>query len=386
MEEEKGSELLTEGRMSRHLKVEIIINFALIAVFFFSSWLLQIWALSSLSDVLGGLDIIGSALAILIFFRLGRIVMAIMILIVNPIRILIRYRKEIKALLPKRKKHLARLLIIIPMIPGLLIVFEDQISDLAYDIRNEIGVREKDQGKTSSDFYRELADRGLLFTGEDEAVLEGLNARYKGYSNLTYSYYTPATMYAVFRDDFYDRKPDDLEGSDMKLVQQGEDIKAPFYVYNAIVTRTEEYDFLHYEPVAWYSYNNDTPAGGPFFEDIFIECKILYINGHVYAIIGVDESYRVGKTWAQDTSSELASHPYYILLSESEDVTTYVDGSYYSEGAINTLDLEMRRNTNDKDLYLFENYPVRYFEKLDFNAIDIAISELEYDYLKSRLN
>lgn len=376
-----------EAKMSRHLKIEIAINLALVAVFLLGEWLLLEWAMNSLIDVAHGLDNIGAAFGIVFLFRIGRIILALMIMVANPIRILIRYRKEIKLLLPKWKRAVTRVLILVPMIFGLLIVFEEPISDLMYYVRNELGKTSPSAGKTSADFYKELSDRGLLYTTANEKAMFEMNAPYEGYSVLPYDYYTPSAMYAVNDDKFYDVNPEASGAvySDFKIASESNPVEAPFYVYNAIVTQRSAEDDLHYEPLAWYSYNNNGKAGGPLFEDIFIECKILYINGNVYALIGVDQSFDVGYTGDKTFSTFLGECPYYVLISEKPEVTTYYEGKYYLNGAINTSDLEMRPNTNQEDWEYFDNYPVKTVERLDIDSINAVAKEIRDGILKDRL-
>ena len=376
-----------EAKMSRHLKIEIAINLALVAVFLLGEWLLLEWAMNSLIDVAHGLDNIGAAFAVVFLFKIGRIILALMIMVVNPIRILIRYRKEIKLLLPKWKRLVTRILIIIPLIFGLLIVFEEPISDLTYYFRKGLWKTTPSAGKTSADFYKELSDRGLLYTTANEKAMFEMNAPYEGYSVHPYAYYTPSAMYAVNDDKFYDVNPEASGAlySDFKIASESNPVEAPFYIYNAIVTQRSAEDDLHYEPLAWYSHNNFSPSGGPFYEDIFIECKILYINGNVYAVIGVDQSLDVLTREARTFSSFLDEYDYYVLISEKPEVTTYYEGKYYWDGAINTSDLEMRPNTNQEDWEYFDNYPVKTVERLDIDSINAVAKEIQNGILKDRL-
>ena len=87
-------------QMSR-LKKNVLVEYVLIVLALFAGYvLLPKWMEMGIGDN-KGLDGMGNALALAILVRLGRGVLAFLFLLVNPIRILIQYRKDFNEIMPK---------------------------------------------------------------------------------------------------------------------------------------------------------------------------------------------------------------------------------------------------------------------------------------------
>ncbi|MCR5324145.1 MAG: hypothetical protein K6E85_12835 [Lachnospiraceae bacterium] len=329
-----------------------------------------------------GIDGIGNVLGIVIIMRIVIAVIAFIFLIVNPIRILVTYRHELTGIVPILKKIGCILLIVLPILGSIPLIFSVPISNFLYDRKYGTGkgaysVAEEEY-KLPSQFRNELIGRGLYSTDESNLLRNELNSKFAGYipGRFDEYYYADATMMALEDETFYDTT------NNAVIPDPGKDTRGyPAYIYNAVLLRRDEADTLQYFPYARYDdklylTGNDYP----FFNDFYVECKILYVDGDIYAIIGVAESYDIEKSY------DTFDRPYYMILAEKESITTFVDGKYYPYGAIGNegWQFEMHPNTTEHlySSYTPANYPVKKVDRLDVSAINKAAEELQNGILK----
>lgn len=362
-------------QMSR-LKKNVLVEYVLIVLALFAGYvLLPKWMEMGIGDN-KGLDGIGNALALAILVRLGRGVLAFLFLLVNPIRILIQYRKDFKEIMPKFKRWGSRTLVAFPVLLSLLILFSVPLSNLSYDLKYRWNARaysvKSEDYKTPEEFREELSKRGLLFGEEDEKLLQELNEKYSPIPDLIkYYYYTEATMMALSDETFYDTI------ANKTIIDEDSSQRAPYYVYNAILTLPSPGEKFRYAPIGRYDQQNYLSDNFcPFFEDSYIECKILYVDGDLYAIIGVSESYGIGKQF------DVYDKPYCVILSEKDEITTYVDGKYCPDGAIENAAWKVTMAPNTTKKSWIKNYPVRKVDRLDADAINAVAEEFQNGVLK----
>lgn len=180
--------------------------------------------------------------------------------------------------------------------------------------------------------------------------------------------------------EHYEKKPagyrpmeefrEELETRDLFLVGQGirglnnesldDDAQPqPAYVYNAFLSLNEE-GRLAYAAEGM----ND-----------YVGCKILYVDGDMYAVIGTSESESVSGYF------EPTERPYSVIFSEKETITTLVDGKYYPKGAIRVKKgpLEMLQEAGELSISSYHPaiYPVRKVERLDRDALNLYAEELQ---------
>ena len=157
----------------------------------------------------------------------------------------------------------------------------------------------------------------------------------------------------------------------------------PVYIYNAILTLPSGDEKLQYAALGRFSYGTyDYGNYRPELEDYYIECKILYVDGDIYAIIGIDDS--IGSYFDNNkTHDRYYMYPYYMILSEKSSIKTYVRGRYHPKGAIedDSSSFEMRANTLDVD----SKYPIKKVSKLNKNTINKVANELQNGILKKSI-
>ena len=255
------------------------------------------------------------------------------------------------------------------------------IANLLYDAKYNTGkgsyAAKAETYRLPGEFYAELANRDLLFDeATDGELLDRLNEKYAFSEHSKYYFYTEGAMMAMGQSTFYDTI------NNKALVSKGSEGKAPYYVYNAILTMPSESEKLQYAPIARYDEQNYLSDNFcPFFEDCYVECKILYVDGDLYAIIGVSQSYDL------KPESSMPEEPFVCILSEKESITTYVDGKYYPNGSIEDQgnSFEMRQNTKNRST-IFPNYPVRVVERLDRETINAVAAQLRDGLLKDKID
>ena len=334
-----------------------------------------------------GIDGIGQALGVAIILRIIKYIITFIFFVINPIRILIIYKNEFKEIIPKIKKVICILVTILPILFSLLIILEIPISNFMYKLKYETGQNAysltKDEYKTPKNFHDELKNRGFIYNSKFE--LSRLNSKYKNInkSNSQY-YYEDASLMPLRSQSGYFSDTKDYND----IINFDSNLKAPGYIYNTILYLYDENENLQYAPIS--RYDGHTYLFGnsyPFFEDYYIELKILYVNEDIYAIIGVGQSYDI-ETYFNDNREDYRTfdtYPYNIILSEKDNITTYVDGKYYPDGAIenNGGRFEMVPNTNKRDWSEF--YKVRKVDKLDVQTINEIAKELQNDILKESI-
>lgn len=329
-----------------------------------------------------GLDGIGQALGFVIIVRFVRSVLAVVFFVLNPIRIFVQYRNDFKGISSNLKRLGSICLVGLPVLLSVFIVFEVAIDNLAYDWKYNRGegayAAKAENYRSPEEFFEELESRGLLFEKADEVLLERLNQKYGVIKEeLCKYYYTPGDMMALSDPCFYDTfKGKKVVDRDAEYTEA-----APYYLYNAILTLPDGDEKLRYAPIARYDEQNSLSDNHfPYFKDCYIECKIFYVDGEIYALIGVSENYHLGKNF------DIYDKPYYVILSEKDTITTYVDGKYCPNGAIQNQGwrFEMVPNTAKKSWAI--NYRVRKVDRLDVDAINTVAAQIQQEYLSESDN
>lgn len=334
-----------------------------------------------------GIDGIGQALGIVIILRVLKYIITFIVFVINPIRILICYKNEFKELFPKIKKVICIIVTILPILFSLLIILEVPISNYMHRLKYETGKNAysltADEYKTPKDFEIELDKRGFIYNSE--FVLSRLNGKY-GNNNKNFSeyYYEKASLMPLFtRLDYFSDTKDYND-----IITFDSNIKAPGYVYNTILYLYGKNEDLQYAPISRYDgHDYITGTFYPFFQDYYIECKILYVDEDIYAIIGVGQSYDIEK-YFNDKKKEQGTfytYPYNMILSEKDSITTFVNDKYYPDGAIENKGgkFEMVPNTNKRPWSEF--YSVRKVDKLDVYTINNIAKELQDGILKDSI-
>ena len=334
-----------------------------------------------------GIDGIGQAFVVGAILNILKYIVTIIVFIVNPIRILISYKNHSQEILSKAKKVKYIILTILPILLSLLILLEGPISDYMYHIKYETGKNaytvNSDEYKTPKDFERELDKRGFIYNSE--FVLSRLNSKYTDIDEeFSKYYYEEASVMPLFTDgdDFYDSK----DYND--IITFDSDTKAPAYIYNTILYLYDQNEDLQYAPVSRYEDHNYIVGNSyPFYQDYYIECKILYVDDDIYAIIGVGQNHNTNQYFAnkREDYNSFFNYPYYMILSEKDSITTFFDGKYYPDGAIDNEgdSFEMRPNTNESSW--LELYPVRKVDKLDIITLNKVAKELQEGILKDSI-
>ena len=329
---------------------------------------------------------------ILLYVRMGVVSLTgFLACIVYPFWILIKYHGEFTDVDSMPLRVGTYLLTLLPILLYLAYLafefFGNAISNYFYNKKYRTGegayVRDESEYKTPAQFREELLSRGLFFREEDDELLSRLNKRCHGSKtgNLAKFYYTEGTIMPLVKNTFSD-------GVEYNEILEADcEKKYPAYVYNAIITLPDRGEKLQYAPFARYHAHRQINAPNPFFEDYYVECKILYVDGKLCAIIGVDESHSISRYYEKCEKSY--EKPFYLVLSETENVTTFVDGKYCPCGAIeNESGFEMLPNTREFHSgapFRPINYPVRVVERLDAAAIDAVAREFQEGCLKNSI-
>lgn len=375
----------------KKLIIEIVLEYVLALFMFFLFPYILLYMSNNMIGDNTGLDSIGQALGVVIILRLFKYAIVLATGIIYPIVIMILYFKSLyRKSISKLKSIIYIILIIIPIIISLSTVFEVQISNFMYDMKYESSTStytvKKEDYKSTKDFYNELKKRDLLYSDETKILEDKLNSDHdcRNYvSGEPGKCYRESAMFGIDKDYFYD-DPSKEDIIDL-------DVKYPYYIYNAILTLPEENGNLEYAALGRYSYNaSDYGDYNSYFKDFYIECKILYVDGQMYAIIGISENYNLRKfydtllddTYEKRDYSNFDDTPYYMILSEKDTITTFYNGKYHSNGAISVAwkNFEMAPNTNG--VYLYNSYPIRKVDKLDKKTINKIAKELQEDILK----
>lgn len=238
-----------------------------------------------------------------------------------------------------------------------------------------------EQYKCAADFREKLMARGLCETEDSEALRERLNSPYPIPPHCSRYFYGKPTFFAIDNGRFTDN-------TDRNCCVSGDSTDGhPLFVYNAVLTFSDGEGPLRYVPAARYV-EHGRPHGFkgdiPVLNDYYIECKILFVDGELYALIGPGESRPVNDSFPKD-------RPYYAILSEKDDITTWYDGRYCPHGAIENQcagHFEMHPNTNVFDthpVYPPARYPVRKVDRVDADAINRFAAELQEGILRESI-
>ena len=369
------------------LKSKIILEY----VYVILTFLILYFLLPFLSDYIVNndtvIDGIGQALALVLIFRILKYIITFIVFIINPIWILIKYKNKFKFVVQKEKKTIYIIVTILPVLFSMLMLLEIPISNLIYKSKYETGKNSysltKNEYKTPKDFQDELEKRGFIYNSNLE--LSRLNSKYPNINeNNSKYYYENASLMPLFSQLDYFADTKDYNN----IIDFNSNIKAPVYIYNTILYLYDKNEELKYAPIS--RYNGHTSLIGthyPYFEDYYIELKILYVNEDVYAIIGVGQSYDIEKYFIdkKEDNKYFYTYPYNMIISEKDTITTYFNKKYYPEGAIENKGnkFEMTPNTNKKEGSEF--YKVRKVNKLDVYTINEIAKELQNGILKESI-
>lgn len=337
-----------------------------------------------------GIDGIGQALGVAILLMIFKYIITFIFFVINPIRILIIYKNEFKVILPKIKKVICILVTILPIFILSLIILEIPISNFMYKLKyetdkNAYTVRPENY-KLPIDFYNELKERNLLYDEDTYTLMTRLNDDHDciNYINddgnlISQKCYAKATMMGINDAIYYDS----IDKSNITDMYQN---SFPVYMYNSILTLPSKNEKMQYAALGRFSYNADDYGDyRSEFKDYYIECKILYVDGDIYAIIGLGQSCDVEK-YNNEVRDALFNYnyPFNMILSEKNSITTFVDGKYYPNGAIENSgsNYEMKPNTNDR---YTSHYPVRKVDRLDIDTINGIAEELQNGVLKNSI-
>ena len=334
----------------------------------------------------GGWEGVGVLLKQILVFIVVYVVLAFAFLTVNPIRVMVKYRQELNQIMPLGRRIATYLLVGFPIPCSLILVFRWRVEGFFHRLVYETGkngyVVASENYRDPQEFQDELLKRQLLFTEEHQKFLDALNQKYPiKKARHQEEYYSPAKM-QILQDEH-----DDLYYQN--VINPGDGQKAPAYIYNSILVLPQKDGRLRYAPIGRYTMNSsyDGKVKQPFHQDYYIECKILYIDGHLYALIGVGESRCIQECFQE------YQRPFYVLLSEEEKITTSFKGKYYPDGAMalgfeHRYPLKMQPNTKQqkKDNPFWPIlYPVRKVDRVDLDAINAVAEELQNGILKESL-
>jgi len=331
-----------------------------------------------------GIDGIGKALGIVFILRILKYIITFIVFVINPIRILFSYKNDFREIFPKIKKVIYIIVTILPILFSLLIIFEVPISNYRYHLKYETGKNAysltSEEYKIPKDFEIELEKRGFIYNSED--ILSRLNGKYENYNkNFSKYYYEEASLMPLFTilDYFSDTK----DYND--IITFDSNIKAPGYVYNTILYLNSKNEAFQYAPIS--RYDGHYSLSGifyPYYQDYYIECKILYVGGDIYAVIGVGQNYNI-EEYFRDKKKNYYTYPYNMILSEKDSITTFVNGKYYPDGAIENKTGEFEMVPNNIKRGSSEFYSVRKVDKLDIDTVNDIAKELQNGILKDSI-
>ena len=377
MEEKKRTNLNLKSKILREYLYIILPILYYIAFYFMMKFL---------NSKIDGWTIVLIALPLFVIFC----AIILITYIINPIRILIVHKLELKSICSKKKRILCYITVIFPIIFALVIALLGPITNYLrnqyyYGSKSAYSVNYNDY-KSAKQFEKELYKRGLLYNEESEKLLLELNKKYDIKNNNKEYYYEEASLMTLFDNTFYDSK----DGNE--VIEFNSSKKAPAYIYNCILTLPDKNENLRYAPISRYHrYTHISGTNYPFFEDFYIECKILYVDGDIYAIIGVSQSYSLSSCFSnfedkQHNIEKFYDYPYYMILSEKDTITTFVDNKYHSDGAIENHGnrFNMRCNTNQPRMV--HNYPIQKVERLDVDTINNFAKQLQLGILKESID
>lgn len=340
-----------------------------------------------------GFSGLASGLALVAIMRLGQYILILIFFIINPIRILIKKRYRIKEIFPRIKRILVIMLVLIPIFVGSLPLLERPISDYQFDkqynrSKNQYTVS-KSKYKNPMYFYNELKTRDLLYDTNTYYLEDKLNGDHDcvnyipvGDDQISQKCYSKSTMFGLADEEFFD----DIDKENITSMSQK---KFPVYVYNSILTLPSYNESLQYAALGRFSYNSDDYGDySAYFEDYYIECKILYIDGNIYAMIGPDSSYDIKHYFDDYKKIDYVTDilPFYVILSEKDTITTFKNDKFHPNGSIeNKVDsFEMYPNKKPYDIRI--KFPIKKVDRLDRNAINDYAYEIQQGILKESID
>lgn len=340
-----------------------------------------------------GIDGIGQALAAGLLLNSIKNISIFIFGIINPIRIYKSYKNEIKKITPKIKKCIYIFIIFFPILLAILIIFETPILNYFYVLKYERGknsytINEENYQKPS-DFYNELKERNLLYNDETSMLMNRLNGNHdsnnyihKDGALISVPCYAESLMFGLTNERFYDSIDNENTIDDMYKKSY------PAYIYNAILTLPSQNEDLQYAALGRYSCNTEDYGNyRPKFKDYYIECKILYVDEDIYAILGVGQCYNIEKyySYIRKSYQSFYTYPYYMIISEKDTITTFYNNNYYPNGAIANYgdNFTMKPNTNSSSTE--ELYNIKKVDKLDANTINKIAKELQNTTLKNSI-
>lgn len=372
--------------------IKIIINYIVVISMAFLAPYVMGYIVTDLLGDNTGIDGIGPAIVIILILRVIRYVILFIAGIILPIIYCIVYNKNKETSVSKR--IICSIAILFPIIISLLPVCSLLIGNVKYEKEYNTSsssyIVKPEDYKKPIEFYNELENRGLLFDTTTEELMNKLNAdndciNFKSdkYGNIIkQKCYVEATMAGIDKSYYYDS----IDNGEINNLY---DEKYPVYIYNSILTLPGKDDNLQYAAIGRFSYNSsDYGNHRAFFEDYYIECKIMYVDGNIYAIIGVSEAYDIERYFFEndpDYKHMGYVEPHYMIISEKSNITTYVNGKYHSKGAIKVgyNNFEMKLNT--AHLSYESNYTIKEVNKLDKATLDNVAHELQDSVLKDSI-
>ncbi|MCR5458679.1 MAG: hypothetical protein K6F51_02165 [Acetatifactor sp.] len=308
------------------LLTNVLIEYGLVLI---AAAILLLWlprhGISIGADDLGWYLLAGLVINVLV------IAAPVFVCVINPIRIWIVFGQSMRELEPWALRALSRIAVTLPIL--LTVPFMVRLYHLFYkDNGNwhpnmDSYVKQPEEFRLPTEFQEELKKRALYF---DTLGIKGILNE------------------SVNLDSKQNRKP--------------------VYAYNAALSLDESGKLTY----------------SSSFLEYYVECKILYVDRDLYAIIGNRGSDAVSQSFAP------TDKPYCRILSERDKITTFIDGKYYSNGAIKVQkgQLEMLPGSEEFMLvnYRPSIYPLKKVERLDRDAINSFAEELQNDVLKDSIS
>lgn len=360
------------NKSKKNIKKQIIIEYIGVLVIIFTYWGTAYLNYIVFKDSL-------FVIFVAFIYEILKYIIAVIWLIINPIRILIFYRLQLKEIVPKIKKVLYIFITVFPIFVGILILFDHSISMFIYKLKYDTSWSsysvDSNDYKTAKEFEKELTKRGLIYNDDYKKLLLKLNKKYNiGTQYYKKYYYEETSVMTSYSNNI----------NDLNYISFNSNTKAPVYIYNFILTIPDKGENLQYAPIGIIEKESSVSKTKPYWNDYYIKGKILYVDGNIYAIIGEGESSKIDRYFSNNSekynSKNWSDLPYNMILSEKDTITTYVNGKYHSRGAISGF--EMKLNTYEASYDTFKNYPVRKVNKLDVETINNIAKELQEGILK----
>ncbi len=387
---EKEKKSLNNKNLKKKIFLEYLYIVLIIIIFYILSPILFEYIVGDNK----GIDGIGQILGISLLINIAKYIFIFIFGVINPIRTYILNKDNIKKLSSKVNKSLYTFIIFFPIILSTWIVLEMPISNYLYVSKYEAGENNytinPENYKKPIDFYNELKERNLLYNDETSILMNRLNGNHdsnnyihKGDELISVPCYAESLMFGLTNERFYDSIDNENTINDMYKKSY------PAYIYNAILTLPSQNEDLQYAALGRYSYNSDDYGNyKPKFEDYYIECKILYVDEEIYAILGVGECYNIHEYYniIRKGYQPSYTYPYYMIISEKDTITTFYNDNYYPNGAIANYgnNFEMKPNTNKSATE--ELYYIKKVDKLNAYTINELAKELQNTTLKNSID